>query len=210
MGPTALLPLRRKACWGFFRPKIPTALAGCEPTNLGTKGQHATSGPSKPYQILSAQKDVLIVETINALFHDNAVTSLPFQTPGFSNFMSQSQYVKWSVVQWSGLHRGVPWSVFMFGEVKWSWRAVKWSVVQWRGLHRGVPWSVFMFGEVKWSWRAVTWRVVQCRGLHRGVPWSVFMFGEVKWTWRAVKWSEVYTCGLTTLETRYSSICISF
>jgi hypothetical protein len=38
MGPTALLPLRRKACWGFFRPKNPTALAGCEPTNLGTKG----------------------------------------------------------------------------------------------------------------------------------------------------------------------------
>jgi len=25
MGPTALLPLRRKACWGFFRPKNPTA-----------------------------------------------------------------------------------------------------------------------------------------------------------------------------------------
>ena len=29
MGPTALLPLRRKACWGFFRPKNPTASAGC-------------------------------------------------------------------------------------------------------------------------------------------------------------------------------------
>jgi len=28
MGPTALLPLRRKACWGFFRPKNPTASAG--------------------------------------------------------------------------------------------------------------------------------------------------------------------------------------
>jgi len=25
MGPTALLPLRRKACWGVFRPKNPTA-----------------------------------------------------------------------------------------------------------------------------------------------------------------------------------------
>jgi len=32
----------------FFRPKIPTALAGCEPANLGTKGQHATSRPPKP------------------------------------------------------------------------------------------------------------------------------------------------------------------
>ena len=48
MGPTALLPLRSKACWGFFRPKNPTALARFEPANLGTKGQHATSIPPKP------------------------------------------------------------------------------------------------------------------------------------------------------------------
>jgi hypothetical protein len=48
MGPTALLPFRRKMCWGIFRPKNPTASAGCEPTNLGTKGQHANSRPSKP------------------------------------------------------------------------------------------------------------------------------------------------------------------
>ena len=38
MGPTALLPLRRKACCGFFRPKNPTASAGFEATNVGTKG----------------------------------------------------------------------------------------------------------------------------------------------------------------------------
>jgi hypothetical protein len=31
-----------------FRPKNPTALAGCEPANLGTKGQHATSRQPKP------------------------------------------------------------------------------------------------------------------------------------------------------------------
>ena len=48
MGPTALLSLRRKACWGFLRPKNPTASAGFEPANLGTKGQHATSRPPKP------------------------------------------------------------------------------------------------------------------------------------------------------------------
>jgi len=48
IGPTALLPLWRKACWGFFRPKNPTASARCEPANLGTKGQHATSRPPKP------------------------------------------------------------------------------------------------------------------------------------------------------------------
>jgi hypothetical protein len=38
MGETALLPFRRKARWGFFRPKIPTASAGFEP---GTRGRHA-------------------------------------------------------------------------------------------------------------------------------------------------------------------------
>jgi hypothetical protein len=41
MGQTALLPLRRKACWGFCRPKNPTASAGFEPANLCTTGQHA-------------------------------------------------------------------------------------------------------------------------------------------------------------------------
>jgi hypothetical protein len=48
MEPTALLFLRRKACWEFFRPKNPTASAGCEPTKLGTKSQHGTSRPPKP------------------------------------------------------------------------------------------------------------------------------------------------------------------
>jgi hypothetical protein len=38
MGQTALLPLRRKACCGFFHPKNP---AGFEPAILGTRGQHA-------------------------------------------------------------------------------------------------------------------------------------------------------------------------
>ena len=32
----------------FFALKNPTASAGFEPTNLGTKGQHATSRPPKP------------------------------------------------------------------------------------------------------------------------------------------------------------------
>ena len=51
MGPTALLLLRRKACWGFFRPKNPTDSARFEPANLGTKGQHATPRPPKPLYI---------------------------------------------------------------------------------------------------------------------------------------------------------------
>jgi hypothetical protein len=47
MGQTALLPLQTKECWGLFCPKNPTASAGFEPANLGTKGQHATSRPPK-------------------------------------------------------------------------------------------------------------------------------------------------------------------
>jgi hypothetical protein len=52
MGQAALLPLRRRACWGFFHPKNPTASAGFEPANLGTGGQHATSRPPKPLLVL--------------------------------------------------------------------------------------------------------------------------------------------------------------
>jgi len=51
MGPTALLPLR-----GFFRPKNPTASAGFEPANLGTKGQHATPRPPKPILLYTLTK----------------------------------------------------------------------------------------------------------------------------------------------------------
>jgi hypothetical protein len=43
MGQTALLPLRRKACCGFFRPKNPTVSAGFEPAKLGTSDQHANN-----------------------------------------------------------------------------------------------------------------------------------------------------------------------
>ena len=42
MGQILSLPLRRKACGGFFRyPKNPTTSAGCETANSGTRGQHA-------------------------------------------------------------------------------------------------------------------------------------------------------------------------
>ena len=47
-----------KACWGFYRPKNLTASAGCEPANLGTKGQHGICRPPKPLttvQLLSTQ-----------------------------------------------------------------------------------------------------------------------------------------------------------
>ena len=48
IGPTSLLPLWKKACWGFFRPKIPTASVGFEAANLGTEIQHDTPRPPKP------------------------------------------------------------------------------------------------------------------------------------------------------------------
>ena len=48
MGPTALLPLRRKACWGFFRPEKSDGFGRVWTRELGQKGQHATSRPPKP------------------------------------------------------------------------------------------------------------------------------------------------------------------
>jgi len=35
----------------FFRPKNPTDSAGCEPANLCTNDQHATSRPQKPLDL---------------------------------------------------------------------------------------------------------------------------------------------------------------
>jgi hypothetical protein len=58
MGQRALLPLRRKACWGLFRPKNPTASAGFEPTNFGM----LTARPPKPlevYLVFSERNKVL-------------------------------------------------------------------------------------------------------------------------------------------------------
>jgi hypothetical protein len=57
MGLTALLPHRRKACWGLFS-------AGFEPANLDTKVQHATPRPSKPFfesyiiELLSLESEI--------------------------------------------------------------------------------------------------------------------------------------------------------
>jgi hypothetical protein len=45
----------------FFRPKNPTGSAGCEPANLSTRGQHATSRPPKPIRSIV---DVLLRQEI--------------------------------------------------------------------------------------------------------------------------------------------------
>ena len=42
MGQILLLPLRRKAYWGFLRPKNPTSSAGFEPANLGARGHYVS------------------------------------------------------------------------------------------------------------------------------------------------------------------------
>ena len=42
------VPSEERHAEDFFRPKYPRVQAGCEPANLGTKGQHATSRPPKP------------------------------------------------------------------------------------------------------------------------------------------------------------------
>ena len=48
MGPTLYFPSEGRRAEGFFALKNPTASAGFEPANLGTKGQHATPRPPKP------------------------------------------------------------------------------------------------------------------------------------------------------------------
>jgi hypothetical protein len=48
VGPTTLLPLRRKAFWWIFRPKNVTASTGFFPGKYCTKGQHANPRPPKP------------------------------------------------------------------------------------------------------------------------------------------------------------------
>ena len=44
----------------FFALKNPTASAGFEPANLGTKGQHVTSRPQKPFPFKSKATSFLL------------------------------------------------------------------------------------------------------------------------------------------------------
>jgi len=74
MGPTALLPFRRKAGWGFFRPKNPTASAEFEPANLGTKGQHVTPRPPKPLSIDMEYKMVNVSTEAGTVWEGNGMS----------------------------------------------------------------------------------------------------------------------------------------
>jgi hypothetical protein len=60
-------PFEGRHAEDFFALKNPTVSAGFEPTNLGTRGEHATPRPPKP----------LILSVINAL--DSAVVKIYFE-----------------------------------------------------------------------------------------------------------------------------------
>jgi len=68
----------RKRAEDFFRPKNPTASAGCEPANLGTKGQHATSRPPKTLTCwLRIRKPSAIhTEVTSVLMENNCYSNL--------------------------------------------------------------------------------------------------------------------------------------
>jgi hypothetical protein len=53
MGQAALLPLRRKACYGIFRPKNSTASAGFEPAIMGMKGQATKWKRGSPEELIN-------------------------------------------------------------------------------------------------------------------------------------------------------------
>jgi hypothetical protein len=53
MGPTALLPLRRKACCGFCPPWKFIASAGFESANYGYTGKHANHYTSEATILIS-------------------------------------------------------------------------------------------------------------------------------------------------------------
>ena len=57
----------------FFAPKNPTASAGFEPANLGTKGQNATPRPPKPLRLCIMPNNYMFVtKHMLNLFHKSA------------------------------------------------------------------------------------------------------------------------------------------
>jgi hypothetical protein len=79
MGPTALIPLRRKACWGFFPPEKSWRLQpGLNPRTWVLKRQHATPRPPKPLScIYLSQNRGLRIRVFVTLFFE---TSLYFKS----------------------------------------------------------------------------------------------------------------------------------
>ena len=107
MGPTALPLLRRKACWGFFRPKNSTASAGFEPANLGTKGQHATTRPPKqsiPPHNISSRSILKLPSLIYPYFFQVPPTPLP---KSCMNFLSPHAHYMRCLSRYSWLHHPI-------------------------------------------------------------------------------------------------------
>ena len=76
----------------FLALKNPTASAGFEPANLGTKGQHATSRPPKPlihttnYTSITFEKPVKFILT--GMIIINVIQLLKMMTLNFRNLAS--------------------------------------------------------------------------------------------------------------------------
>ena len=144
MGPTPLLPLRRKACWGIFRPKNPTASSGCEPANFGTKDQRANSRPPKPLLESNARNekkgtaecpllccwDCPSVPLLPAICRQ---ISIPEQ---LSINASHFFHIKKSTLQ-SAAHNCVKWLVICVNEGLYSLTAA--CLANWMGKTRYVP-----------------------------------------------------------------------
>ena len=77
MGQTALLPFRRKACWGIFRPEKSDGFS-----RVWTREQHATSRPPKP--LSSDVKFLCFITLSTSFFHFRSTSSSSFRWPGHS------------------------------------------------------------------------------------------------------------------------------
>ena len=67
----------------FFCPKNPTASAGYEPANLGTKGQHATSRPPKPLNLILTTKPITSKYVIHSDKYRQSFGFDPFNKPTY-------------------------------------------------------------------------------------------------------------------------------
>jgi hypothetical protein len=77
----------------FFCPKNPTAMAGFEPANLGTKGQHATSRPPKPLWIPVGQTSNTQMTNTSMTNHINSKQKFTAVAESFSIFSASGNNI---------------------------------------------------------------------------------------------------------------------
>ena len=124
-GPTALRPLRRKACWGFFRPKNPTASARLEPANLGTKGQHATPRPPKP---LYQSNNIKLVEKMWTKQNKHVFQRLTCLTTQWTCNASEQVFVCYNVIK--KYHLNSKRSLALLPSVKKEILGISWFLIR--------------------------------------------------------------------------------